>query len=212
MKTKRIIISAAAGILAFGVGFAGVAVAAAAVETLSSLFSKNDIAERKAPVIEQTTAPPAAIVTETISNEVESTNETESEDDTVEFYAGGMFYIDGEKLPIEFRDIVSLDIVTHDFDKMNDDGTAGVPIPPKGELRTKKQFRFSRIGINGKTIAFQTETVNGVSYRFTGSYRSRDSCETDGPTPDLTGKLIKIKDGKWAASMKVGFYAEGCGC
>lgn len=207
MKTKRIIISAAAGILAFGVGFGSGTIATQAAETVSSLFSKGDIAERNEPVIEPTNVePPAAIVTEPVRVEAEK-----NEPVLNEFYAQGLFYLDAEKVPKEFRDIESLEIVTHDYERMREDGTYGVPIPPKGWIMTKKQLDFDRIAIIGKEISFQTETVDGISYRFTGQYHHVEYCETEGDQPDLIGRLIKIKDGKWAASMKAEFYVQ-CGC
>jgi hypothetical protein len=198
-------------VLAFGVGFAGVTVAAVAAETISSLFSKDDITERDEPVIEQAKPePPAAIVTEPVGAEIETEKDNEPVLD--EYYAAGSFYLGGaETVPKEFSDIDYVEIITHDYEKTREDDSPGVPIPPKGRIVTKKQHDFVRIAIIGKEISFQTETVDGVSYRFTGQYHHVNYCETDGDTPDLIGQLIKIKDGKWAASMKAEFYVQ-CGC
>lgn len=211
MKIKRILISAATGFAAFVIGFGAVMAVVAAGEILNGL-SKPAATTNLTPVPIPETVSEPAIVTEP-APELEPVDEPAANESETEFYGGGWFYLDQEKTPKEFSDIENMEIVTHDFEKMDADGTPGVPIPPKGELKAKWSFRFSRISISEKAMSFKTETVNGVSYRFSGTYSSRYDyeCGINGETPRLDGQLIKIKDGKWAASMKTNFY-ESCGC
>lgn len=205
IKLNRIALCAAAGVSAFCIGFAGVAVATAAAETFFGSLTVAEVPEVKTTEFEPIPLEPALPALEPASNE-------EIEEDTSnEFYAHGSFYIDQENLPREFRDFEHIEIQTHDMAQLREDDTYGVRIPPKGWVSAKVQFAFSRIAINAKDISFQTETVDGVSYRFVGQYHHVDYCETDGSTPDLIGRLIKIKDGKWAAEMKAELYAQ-CGC
>jgi hypothetical protein len=72
-------------------------------------------------------------------------------------------------------------------------------------------LKFTRIAVGGREMAFHTETVNGVSYKFTGRFVTATYCATDGDKPDLIGRLIKIKENKWAAEMEAEFYLT-CGC
>ena len=48
----------------------------------------------------------------------------------------------------------------YDYDKYR--------IPPTGHVETDKELNFTRIAINGRKIAFETETKNGISFEFTG--------------------------------------------
>ncbi len=133
-----------------------------------------------------------------------------NKDDEYDFSPHGYFYLDVEKIPKAFEDIDHLEVTTIDYDKTNADGTDGVPIPPKGLLKTTKEFKFTRIAIYDRQIEFQTETIGGVSYRFSGRYSTPEDYERDSSLSDLTGRLIKIKNGKWAAEMTAGFMWPGC--
>ncbi len=205
-KFKRAFLSLLVGASAFSVGFLSVAAVVAAADAIS-LFGRDAVAVETVPAVAEPLPQPPLPEP---APEIEPVNASDTEN-VNEFYAAGSFYLDGEKLPKEFRDFEGLEIQTHDMEQMRDAENWGVPIPPKGWVLAKKQFNFARIAINAKIIAFQTETVGGVSYRFTGEYHHVDYCETDGTTPDLVGRLIKIRDGRWAAEMKAGFYAS-CGC
>lgn len=208
MNTKRIILSTAVGILAFGVGFLGVTVTAVAAESLSSLLPKGEVADTKEGIIEQIEFEPLVERVAEPMTDVETETVADNAADADTMYLDGTYYLDEENTPKEFRDIVHVEIETHDYEKMDENGEPGLPIPPKGEIKTKKRLKFSRIAINGRMVAFQTETVNGISYRFLGTYVATDHCDEE---IDLTGHLILIKDGKWAAAMKAEFR-EFCGC
>lgn len=207
MKINQIIIWTAAALCTFCIGIAGGAVVKVTTSLLSALISVGQISDRPTAQVEQLQLQ----VLPAISNGVIAEEIVEQEDAPVEeFYAEGSFYLETETIPKEFSDIDFLEIITHDYEKTRGDGTSGLPIPPKGGISTKKRLDFVRIAINGRELAFQTETVNGVSYRFTGKYPKYEHTETSAETPDLVGQLIKIRDGKWAASMKAKFYMSGC--
>jgi hypothetical protein len=134
----------------------------------------------------------------------------EKNDSSDEFNPTGEYYLDSETVPKAFSDISHLDLQTREYYEEN--GTyIDRPIVPLGSLRGKKAAKLTRIAIGGREIAFQTDTADGISYRFVGRFTTAEYCETGGDTPDLKGKLIKIKDGKWSAEMEAEFYLQ-CGC
>jgi hypothetical protein len=144
------------------------------------------------------------------------TPETVSETETVEepeFDASGEYYAEEGKLPKGFRDFEYLEITARDYTAQSDEFVYGVPIPPKGSIHTKKNYKFTRISIGAKQIAFETEKIDGVSYRFTGKFPENELCEYngEGQLPNLKGRLVKIKDGKKIAETDAEFYIS-CGC
>ncbi|MCC6328482.1 MAG: hypothetical protein IT174_08195 [Acidobacteria bacterium] len=141
----------------------------------------------------------------------ESDAEEATKDQVPEYEWSGVYAFDTESLPKAFRGLGYMEVNLYDVEKIGEDGEPGVRIPPKGYLLAETEFKFKRIAVAGKHISFQTETVNGVSYRFTGEYLALDYCETGGATPDVSGELIKIVNGRWAAAMKAKLYEE-CGC
>lgn len=125
----------------------------------------------------------------------------------------GEFYFDGETLPKGFKDFEFLEIVTRDYEVQNETGAYGAPIPPEGFIQAGKKFKFTRIGIGNKQVAFETETVGGISYKFTGDLKDEDSdsCDIEQGAADLKGRLIKMKNGKKIAETEIGFNVS-CGC
>lgn len=130
-----------------------------------------------------------------------------------EFNPSGYYYPDLEALPKGFSDFDSFYLETSEV--VDEDGEyVDRPIVPKGSISAAREFTFTRVAVGTSEFSFQTETIKGVSYRFTGHFLhslSGDYCETDEDQPDLEGKLIKIRNGKWAAEMNAQFYIS-CGC
>ena len=120
----------------------------------------------------------------------ESDAEEATKDRVPEYEWSGVYAFDTESLPKAFRGLGYMEVNLYDVEKIGEDGEPGVRIPPKGYLLAETEFKFKRIAVAGKHISFQTETVNGVSYRFTGEYLALDYCETGGSTPDVSGELI----------------------
>lgn len=131
---------------------------------------------------------------------------------TEEFDPSGEYYLDLEKVPKTFSNIDHLYLQTREAYDENGQ-FVDRPIVPKGLIRTTQDFAFTRLAVGNREISFQTATIDGTSYRFTGHFNlSSDAyCETGEDKPELEGRLIKIKDGKWAAEHHAEFYVS-CGC
>ncbi len=200
MKITRSILAAAAFLFTFLVGTGSYAAVTATASLLAPLTEqKSDL-----PAIELSAAPASVVETEPEMVVIEQTPLPD------EFYAGGVFVHYEESLPTGFSDLNYLEIITHNFEKTDENGDAGAPIPPNGHLMTGKEFNFKRISISRKHVAFQTETVDGVSYRFVGKYLLSDY-EGQSYVEHLSGEIIKIVDGKWVAAADITLYPEG-GC
>lgn len=129
----------------------------------------------------------------------------------VEFDASGDYYLAGEKPPKGFENLEYLEIVTRDYDIEIEPGIYGKPIPPKGSVRAARNYKFKFLAIGTRQIAFETEKIKGISYKFTGEFESRENSNLEGKNTVLEGRLIKIKDGKKLAETKSEFYFwDGC--
>ena len=128
-----------------------------------------------------------------------------------EFDAGGDYYMVG-KLPKGFEEFDSLSILTNEYKPNAKGDYEPIPIPPEGSLFTNKDFKFSRINISNRQISFVTESVKGISYKFTGAFlEEKDFYTIKDETVVLKGQLIKMKDGKKMAESKVKFgYLDCC--
>lgn len=152
-------------------------------------------------------------ITEQLKN-IESETEAQTEpEDEWQWDGSGEFYLAAEVLPKGFKDFEFMEIITRDYEVQDETGAYGVPIPPQGFIQTKTKFKFVRIGIGNKQVSFETEKINGISYKFTGNYREEngDSCPIEENSVDLKGRLVKMKNGKEIAETSVGFHVS-CGC
>jgi hypothetical protein len=152
------------------------------------------------PVAKQETLimPPVAAQTETTIVDSEENNK-------YEFDATGDYYIVGD-LTKGFEDFEEMSIITKDYSTESLEYTNGIPIPPEGYVLAKKKYKFSRINIANKEIAFETETKKGISYKFVGGFFD----DTDEDFAILKGRLTKMRDGKKIAESKVRFLTGGC--
>ncbi len=210
MKLKKLTLGILAAVAAFILGISAYAAAGFALSFVPTRAAKPEVFERATPNIQhapETQTPGEPIFVGPSADEDTADGGQYSD----EFDPAGEYYLDLETVPNAFADIDYLQIETHDYGHDSDDNPTSSPIAPKGFILTKKALRFDRIAIGGKEITFQTATVKGVSYKFTGSFLTTDYCESDGDMPDLKGRLIKIKDNKWAAEMVAEFYVS-CGC
>lgn len=126
------------------------------------------------------------------------------------FNPTGEYYLDLEKTPAAFLDISNLELETREYYEENGNYLDRL-IVPRGSIFGKNSWKLTRLAVGGREIAFQTDTIDGVSYRFTGKFGGGEYCETSEDAPELQGKLIKIKNGKWAAEMDAEFFMS-CGC
>ncbi|HUR96974.1 MAG TPA: hypothetical protein VMZ26_02785 [Pyrinomonadaceae bacterium] len=73
------------------------------------------------------------------------------------------------------------------------------------------EITFDSFFLDATRIMFETEPVKGESYVFMGSFRNRATCGIDLVEPGFNGYLLKLKDGKFVASMEASFYrVYGC--
>ena len=160
------------------------------------IYPPRNVEEVKTPVSEQT-----------VTN-------TESEEKIgYEFDAGGDYYIIGD-LPKGFKDFDTLSITTKNYENLSEENYwEAVSIPPEGYVLTNKEFKFVRINIADKQIAFKTGTRKGISYKFVGKFIDEEEIKL-GEYSDyavIEGSLIKMHDGKKIAESKVKFGAvHGC--
>ncbi len=160
------------------------------------IYPPRDVKEVKTPVSEQTVA------------------NTGSEEKTdYEFDAGGDYYIIGD-LPKGFKDFDTLSIKTTDYKNASEENNwEGVSIPPEGFVLTKKEFKFVRINIADKQIAFKTGTRKGISYEFIGKFIDEEEIKLGeySEYAVIEGSIIKMSDGKKIAESKVKLGAvHGC--
>lgn len=209
MKLKRVVISAAVFPLTLAIGLAFFAATSVSAEHSET---QEPLEESTLPAVSPVQIVPV-IPIPAFTPLVDATAESDEPKATAveEVNWQGVYGFDKDSLPKAFRGLGYLEIQLSDYDKIDENGEPGAPIPPRGYLHVNREFKFTRIALAGRQISFQTRIIEGVSYRFTGKYLALDYCETDGPTPDISGELIKIVNGKWAASTKVELYAE-CGC
>lgn len=145
---------------------------------------------------------------EEVQTEVVSSGQTT--ENTYDFDASGTYSLaDFEKPAKGFEDFEYLEIVAMIYET---DTTPATPIPPRGGIRAKRMYKFKNVAISPTDIAFETETVRGINYKFVGSFPRGPFGESCAVTAaDITGQLTKLKNGKRVATKKAEFLLD-CGC
>lgn len=126
-----------------------------------------------------------------------------------QFLVLGTYLLDVEQLATEFGEVRQLYIAEQSFTLRNNTGAADAA-GVGGFLQANERFDLAWIGVHGKQIAFQTVIVDGMSYQFMGAQSSKQNCAKLAGRADISGKLIKVVDGKWVATTQVKLY-EKCG-
>lgn len=156
------------------------------------------------PVLTPLTLPDASkpdSLTDITPNNQSSHDEYEISDLT------GFYYPDLEKIPASFSGLKYFTIETALF---NDNGERKL-IVPRGWLQVARvTYKIEKLAIGQSEMAFQTSSINGISYKFIGHIENFP-ISLEGGVPYVTGALIKIQNGKWAGELKAGFFIEdGC--
>ena len=119
----------------------------------------------------------------------------------------GDYYPDLEKFPASF---LGFDHFTIETALFKDNGETQV-IVPRGSLHVARiTYKIEKIAIGQSQMAFQTSSINGISYKFIGQLENFPT-SLDGGLPHVLGRLIKIQNGKWAGELNAEFFIEdGC--
>ncbi len=219
MKAKIYLFRFAVTFTAFvcGVGFFAVG------RYFQTAFSaKEQKVELAAPapvpiVIEQAEMP----VVEKTDVAVDSEENTENEFDVDGYYSiisempkGFNDYSVTGKLPKGFEDFGEIGITTLSYENASEEnGYEGTPVPPEGYVWTDKEYKFAKISVNNKYMAFETQTIKGISYKFSGKFIEKAPFwKLDEQKPVLEGHFIKLSKGKKIAETNVRFiwYEGGC--
>lgn len=146
-------------------------------------------------------------------SEEDAKEDAKQEDSYSRFDAEGYYYISDDKLPKAFRDFDMMHITTRNYENAAEENDyEDTLIAPEGFLRTKSVYDFTRINISEKQLAFETEKLDGVSYKFSGKFIEKGLFwNLESRTPVLKGSLIKLLKGKKIAESKVSFMWYG-GC
>lgn len=211
MKAKIYLFRFAVAFTAFvcGVGFFGVgryfqAVISTKAEKIESAAAAPIVVEQaEMPVIEKTDVAADVVVADS------------EEKVKYEFEVGGFYSIIGV-VPKGFEDFEEISITITDYENASEETDyKGIPIPPEGYVQAKKEFKFSRISLSNKLMAFETQTVKGINYQFSGKFIEKAPFwDFDSETPVLEGHLVKFKKGKKVAESNVRLQWDGgvCGC
>lgn len=133
---------------------------------------------------------------------------TEKPSNNIQGDVTGAYFAAGS-LPAEFSEIEHLSLATID--------DRGNPAPLNGFIRPKRRsaqdYKLLNPTMNGKELTFTTATVDGVGYRFTGTFEKLGNFPENPPPTDeivLRGTLTKTKDGNTVAETRVNFtYSAG---
>lgn len=139
------------------------------------------------------------------------TTYTEKNVTPANFDASGEYFSE-EQTPKGFKTFSSITLEMRDYDDTSEENLAGTPIPPKGYISFKKEFKFARIAIGGGEIGFETVVIDGISYRFTGHFADmyNDNYTNTYFPSKLKGKLTKLANGKKVADVDLNLYPGGC--
>lgn len=183
------------------IGTATVAGTRFLLSTVAAVKQPAAVTVRQVPLSESLTN---KVVEEVVANSEQEIND--------EFDPTGSYSLDNEDIPKAFADIKFIDIVTREY-KAENGKYSNIPVVPNGSIHTTNEIRFNRIAVGDREIAFETEIVNGISYKFVGQFSDSSevvTCESCEYPADLRGRLIKTKNGKVIAELDANFYVHGC--
>ena len=125
------------------------------------------------------------------------------------FDAGEGAYVFDGKPPAGFAELTALELPGVLL-KLGDDGTSIVSVStdPHATVDVKggRQFKSRRVTITGDQISFETETVRGVSYQFTGRFYKHQVDRGQLLDATLKGRLVKFVKGVKAAEAQLSLY------
>ncbi|MDQ2747332.1 MAG: hypothetical protein M3T96_08740 [Acidobacteriota bacterium] len=144
-------------------------------------------------------------------------DDSETEAAAAKFDAEGSYYFTNEDAPKGFEYFENFTITNKDYAAENEDDY-GKLIAPEGIVQTKKEYKLARISIGDAQIQFETESLKGVTYSFTGHFtetRNFEYLESEQLSKVLEGRLVKKRKGVKIAESGVSFGWTSnlsCGC
>ena len=73
-------------------------------------------------------------------------------------------------------------------------------------LKRGRQFKAQRVTLTGDQISFETESVGGISYQFTGKFIKGSVDRNELLDATLQGRLTKLQNGKKIAEAQMSFF------
>lgn len=105
----------------------------------------------------------------------------------------GEFTFEPDENATPFKALDYIAIETHSYADQLDNGWTSKAVPPRGWVEAEHRFRIKSIMITNRSLTFETDSVRGISYRFTGTMRIDNQGYFIG---GITGEIEKLKNGK----------------
>ena len=193
-------------VIAFVMGFA----AYLGFQYVNSYFQPQQI-EKAAEPIPNVVAEPYLVAEASGESHVDFQQSPTMVETSDENYSNhtGEYYLEEENPPRGFKDFKYLEIETHSYDLKGNSTDPWTPIPPKGSIHAKLGYKFRTVSVSPTFLVFETESKDGISYRFVGKFAQPDELD-ENYAADITGKLLKLKNGVVVASAKVSLYVGDC--
>lgn len=196
MNTKKYIIRFAVGAAAFFIGHS--AYVAGNYVYAGAKYLMSDASPHIAEKSHQEVGPPVEEVP-TIGTPWVFDVETSRVFDDGEI--SGEYYLFDEALIKGFSDFDAIEITTVDDD--------GSPIPIRGAVHAKGEYKFTSVTLTRDRFTFETEAIRGISYRLVGKVDLAHP-EEEGSGPVLRGTFKRLEKGRIVGSMYAIFYLGGC--
>lgn len=127
------------------------------------------------------------------------------------FEAGDGAYVFDGKPPAGFAELEALELPGVRLKLGENNLIVSASTDPQAFVDTKsgrqvRQFKAKRATVNGDEITFETETVGGVSYQFTGRFHKDQVDKGQLLNATLEGQIVKLVNGKKVASARLNLY------
>jgi hypothetical protein len=200
MKTRLYAFRASIALLAFSFGVVNFY----QFQLVQSYFGseKGNSVSQDAVKQEHSETSPTSVIQENLSN----TEEAQLSD----FTAVVEYYSDEATLQKDFGTFRSIEIEIPDYQRASIEKVDKKAIRTKGAINFKRQYRFNRTEISEKDIAFETETINGISYRFTGHFFKDKDIDPAEEYLQIHGHLTRLKNGKKMSEADIELFASDC--
>ena len=125
------------------------------------------------------------------------------------FNPTGYFLFAG-RAPRALGEVKRIDLTTADTKQDRNGRIRWYNVRPHGALVAGRAFKMARLSFDNLQLSFETVTIGGTSYRFTGRFLKEGiyyDIQSEGVV--LKGKLSRLRGGKIAAERDVEFVWTG---